>query len=166
MLYTIKCFLKNNGLKSPFIIYGIIILVFPFFILSISRRFSSELNNFSSSAAAFLEAIYDILISMVTIGYGDLRHDYGFQRIAFVLIIVLGSLSSTFFTLTFLNWFKLSDQEEKALRSIFCFIQQSRDSNLKKTSQKSIVIKLDNSLKYLSIFKRKNQAKSTLSLIN
>jgi hypothetical protein len=74
---------------------------------------------------------------MATIGYGDLRHDYGFERIAFVLIIVLGSLSSTFFTLTFINWFKLSEQEEKALRSnFFCLIQPSRDFNLKKMCQK------------------------------
>jgi len=45
---------------------------------------------------------------MATVGYGDMQHQYILERVIFILIIVMGSSSSSFFTLTFLNWFKLS----------------------------------------------------------
>lgn len=40
ILYTIKCYLKENGLKSPFIIYGTIMAIFPFFIITVCNKFS------------------------------------------------------------------------------------------------------------------------------
>ncbi len=68
---------------------------------------------------------------MATIGYGDLKHNYILERMVFVLIIILGSLSSSFFTLTFLKWFRLSEQEEKALSCNFIFKQAIKRLSIK-----------------------------------
>ena len=39
IFYAIKCFLKENGLKSPFVIYGFLLTIFPFFVISIKSKY-------------------------------------------------------------------------------------------------------------------------------
>jgi hypothetical protein len=40
LLYAIKCFLKQNGLRSPFTLYGLCILIIPFVMLAVNPDIS------------------------------------------------------------------------------------------------------------------------------
>jgi hypothetical protein len=55
---------------------------------------------------------------MTTVGYGDIDHSSNFfVRILMVLIVLLGSFTSSLMTLTIINFFSLTPNESRAFYS-------------------------------------------------
>ncbi len=73
LLYSIKCYLKYIGLKAPFIIYGVIFCIVPFILIAVQRKYRAG-NSKTSQTDAILESIYDIVIAMTTVGFGEIKH--------------------------------------------------------------------------------------------
>lgn len=71
LLYSIKCYLKYIGLKAPFIIYGVVFCIVPFILIAIQKKYRAG-DGKTTQTDAILESIYDIVIAMTTVGYGDL----------------------------------------------------------------------------------------------
>ena len=56
---------------------------------------------------------------MTTVGYGDYIADSFAQKVTTVFVVITGSFVSSVLTLTVLNFFKLTDKENKAYLSMF-----------------------------------------------
>lgn len=58
---------------------------------------------------SFLSVLYDTVITMTTVGYGDIDHSSSLLvRAGIVLVILAGSITSSLLTLTFMNYIKLN----------------------------------------------------------
>lgn len=65
---------------------------------------------------------------MTTVGYGDWDHSSGLVvRGSIVMIILIGSFTSSLVTLTIVNFFKFTPSEAKAFLSKLIFTQLKRD---------------------------------------
>lgn len=66
-----------------------------------------------------MSVLYDTVITMTTVGYGDIEHSSSLiVRAGIVLVILAGSFTSSLLTLTFMNYIQLTPTEAKAYTSM------------------------------------------------
>lgn len=56
----------------------------------------------------FVTEIYETMIAMTTVGYGDIELTHQSERLKTVFVVILGSFVSSMLTLTVLSKFKLT----------------------------------------------------------
>ena len=60
------------------------------------------------------DEIYNSIIAMTTVGYGEYSSETHLHRFITIITIIIGSIASSTLTVTFLESLKLECQEEKA----------------------------------------------------
>lgn len=67
-----------------------------------------------------MSVLYDTVITMTTVGYGDIEHSSSLVvRAGIVLVILAGSFTYSLLTLTFMNYIQFTLTEAKAYTSIY-----------------------------------------------
>jgi hypothetical protein len=99
-------------------------LVFGLMVISFIDINLSEING---NKEGFLVEIYETVITMTTVGYGDLALFYPSDRVKAVFVVILGSFISSVLTLTVLNYFKLTEKQRKAYNRKVCVMQSTRE---------------------------------------
>jgi hypothetical protein len=117
--YAIKCLFKQSSFKTP-----IFMLIFGLMVISFIDINLSEING---NKEGFLVEIYETVITMTTVGYGDLPLFYPSDRVKAVFVVILGSFISSVLTLTVLNYFKLTEKQRKAYNRKVCDMQSTRE---------------------------------------
>jgi hypothetical protein len=108
--YVVRCFFKTQGPKMPLLTLILSLVLIP----SMTLAFQGALGETSN----FCTELYDTVITMTTVGYGDIGHSTSLiTRAGIVLIILAGSFTSSLLTLTVINFFKLRPREYKAFMS-------------------------------------------------
>jgi hypothetical protein len=99
--YAIKCVFKAHGM----VVYTLLVLLATIQLSIISMTVSEE---------SLATQVYQSVITMNVVGYGELVPDGGYERFIMIVASIIGSFASPILTVTFLQSFKLNVQEQKA----------------------------------------------------
>ena len=89
--YAIKCHFKEKGLVSNIFLFLFAVV----FLGMVSTLFADE-------GLTYLDGMYEALVTMTSVGYGDVSPENHLHKIMIVIVIITGSFASSVSTLVFL----------------------------------------------------------------
>ncbi len=98
--FAIKCLFRQNSFRPPLfmLIFGLALISFIYI----------QLKKAMGETTDFVTEIYETMIAMTTVGYGDIELTHQSERLKTVFVVILGSFVSSMLTLTVLSKFKLT----------------------------------------------------------